>query len=112
EVDPALLQEAVLELFANAARHSPENGVVKVEAKIVDGQFDLTLREPKKNFALSTENWGCEPMHNVGRGQYGLGLNRIRLIVAAHHGSFSAEFDPDKSTLVSRIVVPLVKPSI
>jgi len=107
EIDPTLLQEVVVELFENAASHSPGDAPLAVSAAITDGQFELTLREPKKQFAAAIENWGREPLRSIGRGQYGLGLNRVRMIVAAHDGSFSARYDPDKSTLVSRIVLPL-----
>ena len=112
EIDPQLLQEAVVELFENAAHHCREDSAIVAAATTENGEFELTLREPKKDFAASTENWGREPLRSIGRGQYGLGLNRIRMIVDAHAGSFSASYDPDNSTLVSRIVLPLAPPDV
>lgn len=111
EIDPMLLQEAVLELFENATRHSPGEGPLVAIAAIKNTQFELTLREPKEKFDASTRNWAREPLGTIGRSQYGLGLNRVRLIVEGHGGGFGAEYDPKSSALVSRIVLPLSKPT-
>ena len=78
-------------------------------AKVESGQFEFTLAERKKQFEGNTENWGREPMRSIGRGHYGLGLNRIWMIVEAHDGKFSAQYDPTTAVLLSRIVLPLAK---
>ncbi len=106
EVDPQLLQDAILELFENANRHEAA-GPTTATAKIAGNQFEFVLREPKKEFTTKTEGWGREPARTVGRGHYGLGLNRVRMIVEAHQGSFVANYDPQSSSLLSRIVIPL-----
>jgi K+-sensing histidine kinase KdpD len=108
DIDPPLLQEAFLELFDNAGRHAPGDAATAT-AKIESGQFEFTLSEAKKQFEANTKNWGREPMRNIGRGHYGLGLNRVRMIVEAHGGKFSAQYDPTRSVLQSRIVLPLAK---
>src|ERR1700719_1857118 len=46
EVDPQLLEEALLELFANASLYRSRDGALLATAKIDNGKFDFTLREP------------------------------------------------------------------
>ena len=106
-IDPQLLQEAIVELFANAFRHDPGEGALTAEARIDKNRFLLTLREPKIRFELSTENWGREPLRKVSHGHYGLGLNRVRTIVEAHGGEIHAQYDPKTSTLVTALILPL-----
>src|SRR4029453_17947191 len=91
-IDPQLLQEAIVELFANAFRHDPGKRVLAAEARIDKKQFLFTLREPKVRFELSTENWGREPLRKVSHGHYGLGLNRVRTILEAHGGEMHAQY--------------------
>jgi signal transduction histidine kinase len=106
-IDPQLLQEAIIELFANAFQHDRGKGALVAEAKIDKKRFLITLREPKIPFESSTENWGCEPLRKVSQGHYGLGLNRVRTIVEAHGGEMHAQYDPKASTLVTTLILPL-----
>ena len=107
EIDPQLLQEAILELFANAFCHGRGAGPIHVTAATLDGQFIFTLREPKTEFDGLTERWGMEPFSKVKHGHYGLGLSRVRRIVEAHGGSFSARYDSAAATLITSVVLPL-----
>jgi K+-sensing histidine kinase KdpD len=106
-IDPQLLQEAIIELFANAFRHDRGQGAIVMSAGMEKKQFRFTLREPKIGFELSTENWGREPLRKVSHGHYGLGLNRVRVIVEAHGGEMHAKYDPEASALVSALTLPL-----
>ena len=105
EIDPQLLQQVLLELFANAFRHEPKPDAIKAKARTEKSRFVFTLEERKAAFDLRTENWGREPLGHVGQGHYGLGLNRVRAIVEAHRGEFGAKYD--SSTLVTTITLPL-----
>ena len=106
-VDPQLLQQALLELFANAFQHQRGQGPLVATAKIDNDRFVFTLREPKARFELSTENWGREPLRKISQGHYGLGLNRVRVIVEAHGGELHAYYDPTESVLLTTITLPL-----
>ena len=105
EIDPQLLQQAIVELFANAFRHEPKPDAIKVSARTENGRFVFALKERKASFDLPTKNWGRQPLGSVGQGHYGLGLNRVRAIVEAHRGEFRAQYD--SSTLVTTIALPL-----
>jgi K+-sensing histidine kinase KdpD len=107
EIDPQLLQQALLELFRNAFQHGRGEGPIFAVGKIDNETFTLMLREPKTGFALSTENWGQEPLANVCQGHYGLGLNRARAILEAHGGKLRAQYDPTASELVTTVALPI-----
>ena len=110
EVDPQLLQQALLELLGNAFQHERGKGAVSVQARIDNGKLVVTLREPKAGFALSVEKWGREPLNKVSQGHYGLGLNRVRVILEAHGGELGAKYDSAKSELVTTVMVPVSVP--
>lgn len=107
EIDPQLLQQAILELVANALLHSRASANIAISASIAGGQFVLTIREPKTAFDASTANWGSEPFKVLKHGHYGLGLPRVRSIVQAHGGSLTARYEPDASTLLTVVSIPL-----
>jgi signal transduction histidine kinase len=106
-VDPQLLQETFMELFANAFRHNRGKGPLVATAKIDNNQFLFTLEEPKARFELSTDNWGREPLRKISQGHYGLGLNRVRAIVEAHGGELYAQHNPNVPALITTLVLPV-----
>jgi K+-sensing histidine kinase KdpD len=106
QVDPQLAQQAFLELFGNAFQHERDIKSIMAKAYIDNNRFVFELREPKARFALSTKNWGREPLRNVSQGHYGLGLNRARSIAEAHGGDFYAEYDRKTSTLLTTMTLP------
>ena len=107
EIDPQALQPALIELFANAFRHDRGEGPILVEARTEGDQFVFVIREPKRNFDRSTENWGREPLRTITQGHYGLGLHRSRAILEAHEGQLSAHYDKGTSSLITKITLPL-----
>jgi len=108
-VDPQLLQEAFSEIFANAFQHDRGKGALIATARSDRKRFVFSLREPKTRFESSTENWGREPFQKITRGHYGLGLNRVRVIMEAHGGEMHAEYDPKGSTLITTLTLPLAR---
>jgi K+-sensing histidine kinase KdpD len=110
-VDPQLLQEVFVELFANAFEHDRGNAALLVSARIDNDRLLFILHEPKLAFDSATQNWGREPFGNISQRHYGLGLNRVRAIVEAHGGQLQANYDPKDSALVSTITLP-VEPAL
>ncbi|HEY7002128.1 MAG TPA: hypothetical protein VH330_10330 [Candidatus Udaeobacter sp.] len=106
-VDPQLMQEAFIELFANAFRHNREKGQLVLIARMGNNRLRFTLQEPKSRFDLPTESWGREPLRKVSQGHYGLGLNRVRAIVEAHGGEICAQYDPNVSALTTTLIFPV-----
>jgi len=108
DIDPQILQQALLELFSNAFRHARASEAITVTAETPNGEFVLRLREPKTEFAQPTENWGREPFRHIAHGHYGLGLHRARSIVEAHDGRFDVRYDPASATLLTTLALPLL----
>ena len=106
-IDPQLLQEVFVELFANAFQHDRGKGALVARARITDERFLFTLREPKAVFSSDTQNWGREPLRNIRQRHYGLGLNRVRAIIEAHGGELGVQYDPKAATLVSTMALPI-----
>ena len=111
QIDPQSLQPALIELFANAFRHDPAEGVISVEAQIEEDHFVFMIREPKRSFKRSTDKWGLEPMRSVGQGHYGLGLHRSRAIIEAHRGQLNARYDLPAASLITTVALPLDGPA-
>lgn len=109
-IDPQLLQQVFVELFANAVQHDRGNGAIIARARISDGRFVFSLHEPKAVFSSDTQNWGREPFRKIRQRHYGLGLNRIRAIIEAHGGELKAQYDPKAATLVSTMTLPMSSP--
>jgi K+-sensing histidine kinase KdpD len=111
-VDPQLLQEVFVELFANAFRHNRGGGPLLARAEISDNHFLFTLHEPKAVFDSVTQNWGREPLRNISQRHYGLGLNRVRAIIEAHGGELQAQYDPKASALMTTVRLPVSRSDI
>ena len=106
EIDPQLVQQALLELFNNAFQHERNIKSITAKGYIDKDHFVFELSEPKASFESSTENWGFEPMRKVSQGHYGLGLNRVRVIAEAHGGDFRGDYDKKTSTLRTTMRLP------
>lgn len=106
-IDPQLLQFALLEIFRNAFQHERGEGALTASARINHEKFIFTLTEPKARFEISTANWGREPIGKVRQGHYGLGLNRVRVILEAHDGELRAQYDPKASELITTITLSI-----
>ena len=106
-IDPQLFHQVFVELFANAFQHDRGKGALVGKARISDGRFVFSLHEPKTVFSSDTQNWGREPFRNIRQRHYGLGLNRVRVIIEAHDGELKAQYDPKEATLVSTMTLPL-----
>ena len=106
-IDPQLLEQVIIELFANAFQHDRGKGSLVAMATVDKSRFVFTLHEPKTGFDLSTENWGRAPLRKISQSHYGLGLNRVRLIMETHGGEMHAQYDPKASKLVTTLSLPL-----
>jgi signal transduction histidine kinase len=107
EIDPQLMQEALVELFSNAFRHQLSERSIKVSAGIDGNSFVFTLREQKEHVDSPVEKWGREPLRAVTQGHYGLGLSRVRAIVEVHGGQFDVQYEPKSAILASMIQLPI-----
>jgi two-component system sensor histidine kinase CssS len=104
-IDPQLLPQAFVELFANAFKHDRGSGAILASVSIDNGKFVFKLREPKTKFEGSTEYWG-RPLQRTSQGHYGLGLHRARAILEAHRGTLQARYDAP--SFITTVELPLL----
>ena len=109
-IDPQILQQAMIELVGNAFQHGRGEGPIRISAT-ANGELTVKISEPKTEFSDSTEYWGREPFRRVKHGHYGLGLLRARRIIEAHGGRLDARHDPTAAALITTVVLPLVAES-
>ena len=62
EIDPQLLQEAFVELFANAGTHGRAEGPLVFEVRAEGEAIEFDLREPKTQFNGATGKLGARPL--------------------------------------------------
>lgn len=107
-IDPQLLQEAMLELFANAFRHGRGEGPLVAQVRTTEAALTFALAEPKTDAELDMEDWGRQPLRSARQGSYGLGLARVQAILAAHSGTLAASFDQGARQLTTTVTLPKI----
>ena len=91
-------------LFANARRHTPEDGEVRVSIKAGDGRVAIAVADTGEGIApehiphLGDRFYRIDSARSRGRGGAGLGLCISRTILDRHRGSLSFESAPGMGT--------------
>jgi signal transduction histidine kinase len=111
EVDPVRIGEVLANLLANALRHTPAGGSVRVGAAASD--------DGAVAFAVTDTGPGIDPevlphlfdrfVKSADSGGAGLGLAIARSLVQAHGGTITAESPPGRGTAI-RFVLPASAP--
>ncbi len=93
-VDPVLFEQVFVNLFENAANHTPEGSAIEVRAAAVPGFVEITVADRGPGFPPGDEEKVFEKFHR-GPGAKapgaGLGLAIVRGVVRAHGGTVRAE---------------------
>ena len=103
-IDPELTEGAAAELLRNAFLHGLAGDEVQARVSVEGDWFTFSIREAKKE-EVDPAQW-AQPLQRVSHGHYGLGLHRVRRIIAAQGGELTAKFDPASRTLTSTITLP------
>ncbi len=96
QVDPALLEQAILSLLSNAIRYSPAGSTVALKAQEQNGQCLFTMRNPVAEPVSLTDLAGSftRPVDALDRHGLGLGLLRVQNIARVHGGVLLLECMP------------------
>jgi two-component system sensor histidine kinase BaeS len=106
DVDPLRLREVLVNLVANALRHTPRGGDVRVAGNLANGVLRLSVADNGTGIAPEDLPHVFERFYKSpqSRGS-GLGLAIARNLVLAHGGEIAAESAPGAGTTV-RISIP------
>jgi len=112
EVDPARIEQVVLILVDNAAKHSPPDACVGLRTRAERGELTIEVADRGPGIPPEELPLIFDRFYQVGtrrarkKGGAGLGLAIARAIVQAHGGSISAESPPGGGTRMT-IRLPL-----
>jgi two-component system sensor histidine kinase BaeS len=102
EVDPVRIRQVLLNLLANALRHTPEEGVIAIEVRASPQRVLIHVRDTGSGIAPEDLPRIFERFQKGtdSRGS-GLGLAIARKLVLAHGGDIGIESAPGKGTEVT-----------
>ncbi|MBA3994585.1 MAG: two-component system sensor histidine kinase KdbD [Cyanobacteria bacterium DS2.3.42] len=113
-VDEPLIQQAFLNLFENAIKHTPDNSKIEVTATIDDTEVIVSVKDNGPGVA---DREKCKIFEKFHRGPHalsggsGLGLAIAKGIVQAHGGKIWVE-DAPKGGADFKVALPLAKSEI
>ena len=100
EADPRLLQEALLNLVANAIEATPPGGQVVVEVRLEGDETEIAIRDTGRGMPPETLRRLGSPYFTTREDGTGLGVMLARSVVAQHGGTLQYESEPGRGTTV------------
>jgi two-component system phosphate regulon sensor histidine kinase PhoR len=104
-INPALFEQAVVNLLDNAVKYSGKGSAIKVEAEKKEGVVLIRVCDNGVGIASQDISRIFERFYRVDKarsaklGGTGLGLSIVKHIVQAHHGHVSVESSPGKGSI-------------
>jgi len=104
EINPALLEQAVINLLDNAIKYSGKGSVIRVVAEKQPGEVLIRVCDNGVGIAKQDVERIFERFYRVDKarsakmGGTGLGLSIVKHIATAHHGHVSVESSPGKGS--------------
>jgi signal transduction histidine kinase len=115
EVDPERIQQVVLILMDNVARHTPEGPCAELSARTAGGELRLEVADAGPGIPPDEIPLLFERFYQAGdrrarkRGGSGLGLAIAKMIVEAHGGTIGIASEVGRGSRVT-VRLPLVTP--
>ena len=110
-VHPALVEQAVFNVLENAAKFSPPDEPVRIDAKLIDGALRIDVSDrgpgiPEDERARIFDMFYSVERGDRGRQGTGLGLHIVKRYADLLNGSVKLQSELDKGTTIT-LVVPL-----
>jgi two-component system sensor histidine kinase KdpD len=119
-VHPALVEQALFNVIENAARFSPADEAIAIDARLDDGRLRIEVRDLGPGIPDDERRRIFEMFYSVSRGDggsngrprhgTGLGLAICRGMIGAHGGEVEALPGPEGRGTIVRITLPLNEP--
>ncbi|KAF1708394.1 sensor histidine kinase [Pseudoxanthomonas sacheonensis] len=114
-VHPALVEQAFFNVLENAAKFSPPEQPVEVDARLVEGKLRIDVRDhgpgiPEEERARIFDMFYSVERGDRGRHGTGLGLTISQGMIGAHGGSVEALPGENGRGTIIRITLPLIEP--
>ena len=111
-INPALLEQAVINLLDNAVKYSGKGSAIKVEVE--KQQNEVLIRVCDNGVGIASQDipriferfYRVDKARSAKLGGTGLGLSIVKHIVSAHHGRVTVESSPGKGSVFT-IHLPL-----
>ena len=109
-INPALLEQAVVNLIDNAVKYSADGAVVEVEAKKTDSRVEIQVCDHGVGIEKSHLSRIFERFYRVDKGRSrqlggtGLGLSIVKHIALAHGGDVGVESTPGAGSVFSIVI--------
>jgi signal transduction histidine kinase len=101
DIDPVRIREVLMNLLANAVRHSVSGGVVTIEADAEDARVSIRVSDQGTGIrAEELPHIFDRFFKGTGSSGSGLGLTIARSLVSAHGGTIGARARPGGGTVV------------
>jgi signal transduction histidine kinase len=102
-IDPIRIRQVLNNLIYNALRHTPEGGLVVVQARPVGQMVEVSVSDTGRGIPGDEIGLVFERYYQAERGQRhddgtGLGLSVVQQLVLAHGGDVSVESHPGEGT--------------
>ena len=114
QADPEKLGQAFVNVFSNAARFTPENGVIKISLKLQANQAHITIQDngigiPEAELeSIFDRFYQVESHLTRSESGMGLGLPIARGLVELHQGKIWAESGGENRGTAIHITLPLL----
>jgi signal transduction histidine kinase len=110
-LDPNKIRQVVDNLLSNAVKYSPPGSTIEVEVSFLNGSLVFAVRDqgpgiPDSDRHKLFKDFGRTSVRPTGgEKSTGLGLAICRKIVEAHHGTITAENQPERGCIF-RVTLP------
>ncbi|MFZ2493996.1 MAG: PAS domain S-box protein, partial [Thermoanaerobaculia bacterium] len=111
-MDPARMQQVIVNLLDNAVQHSPKDSVVTVLVDEVGDWCRISVRDAGAGLTPPAIDRIFEPFFTTRRGGTGLGLPLVRNIVEQLGGRVSLVNNEPPPGATAEIVLPLVREAV
>lgn len=111
-VHAALIEQAIVNILENAARFSPENGEIDIDARMQGTDLELTVTDQGPGIPEDERAKVFDMFYTVKKGDRagagtGLGLAICQGMISAHSGRIEALSGPHGKGTTIRIILPL-----